>query len=206
MSRVQAVLCRSAPWGAFTRRLVLPWALQGTRLSGEILEIGAGSGAMAEQVLATTPAVTMCVTDFDPTMVSTAVERLARFGTRVTARHADATALPFGAASFDTVLSWIMLHHTVAWEQALAEAVRVLRPGGMLLGYDLVGAGPMRWLGRAEGADHRMVAIDEIRAELARLPVVDVAVRPGLGQVVMRFKARRAPWSARPGSGAIDRS
>jgi SAM-dependent methyltransferase len=86
-----------------------------------------------------------------------------------------------------------MLHHTVAWEKALTEAVRVLRPGGLLLGYDLVGAGPTRWLHRAEDADHRMVGIDELRAELARLPVVDVSVRPGLGRVVMRFKARRAP-------------
>ncbi|MDP9333335.1 MAG: class I SAM-dependent methyltransferase [Actinomycetota bacterium] len=193
MSRVEKAFCRSAPWRAFTRHLVLPWALQGTRLGGEVLEIGAGSGAMAEELLATTPAITMCVTDFDQAMVSTAVKNLAGFGTRITARQADATALPFGDASFDTVLSWIMLHHTVAWEKALTEAVRVLRPGGLLLGYDLVAAGAMRWLHRAEDADHRMVGIDELRAELERLPVVDVSVRPGLGRVVMRFKARRAP-------------
>jgi ubiquinone/menaquinone biosynthesis C-methylase UbiE len=193
MSRVEKAVCRSAPWRVFTRHLVLPWALQGTRLSGEVLEIGAGSGAMAEELLATTPAITMCVTDFDQTMVSSAVEKLARFGTRVTARQADATALPFGDSSFDTVVSWIMLHHTVAWEKTLSEAVRVLRPGGLLLAYDLIDAGPMRWLHRAEHADHRMVGIDELRSELARLPVVDVSVRPGLGHVVMRFKARRAP-------------
>jgi ubiquinone/menaquinone biosynthesis C-methylase UbiE len=192
MSRVEKAACRSASWRAFTRHVVLPWALQGTRLSGEVLEIGAGSGAMAEELLATTPDMTICVTDFDQTMVSTAVDRLAGFGTRVTARQADATALPFGDSSFDTVLSWIMLHHTVAWENALTEAVRVLRPGGLLLGYDLVGTGPMRWLHPAEDVDHRMVGIDELRAELARLPVVDVAVRPGLRRVVMRFKASRA--------------
>ncbi|MCU1461818.1 MAG: hypothetical protein JWO37_1893 [Acidimicrobiales bacterium] len=193
MSRVEKAVCRSAPWRVFTRRLVLPWALQGIALSGEVLEIGGGSGAMAEQLLATTPAITMCVTDFDQTMVSSAVEKLTRFGTRVTARQADATALPFADSSFDTVVSWIMLHHTVAWEKALSEAVRVLRPGGLLVAYDLVDAGPMRWLHRAEPADHRMIGIDELRAELARLPVVDVSVRPGLGHVVMRFNARRAP-------------
>jgi ubiquinone/menaquinone biosynthesis C-methylase UbiE len=192
MSRVEKAFCRSAPWRAFTRHVVLPWALQGTRLDGEVLEIGAGSGAMAQELLATTPAITMCVTDFDQSMVSTSVKNLAGFGTRITARRADATALPVGDSSFDTVLSWIMLHHTVAWEKALTEAVRVLRPGGLLLGYDLVGAGPMRWLHGAEDADHRMVGIDELRAELARLPVVDVSVRPGLARVVMRVKARRA--------------
>jgi ubiquinone/menaquinone biosynthesis C-methylase UbiE len=204
MSRAERAVCRSAPWRTFTRHLVLPWALQGTRLGGEVLEIGAGSGAMAEELLATTPAVTMCVTDFDQAMVSTAANRLAGFGTRVTARQADATALPFDDSSFDTVVSWIMLHHTVAWEHALTEAVRVLRPGGSLLGYDLVNAAPLRWLHRADDADHRMIAIDELRAELERLPVVDVSVRPGLGRVVMRFKARRGPTpsTGRPGGDA----
>ena len=37
-----------------------------------------------------------------------------------------------------TVLSWVMLHHTVEWERALAEAIRVLRPSGQLVGYDLL--------------------------------------------------------------------
>jgi ubiquinone/menaquinone biosynthesis C-methylase UbiE len=170
MSRVEKAVCRSSPWRAFTRRVVLPWALQGARLNGEVLEIGAGSGAMAKELLATTPAVSMCVTDVDQSMVSTAVGNLAGFGTRVTARQADATELPFGDSSFDAVLSWIMLHHTIAWERALAEAVRVLRPGGSLIGYDLVNAGPLRWLHRS-----------------------DVSVRPGFGRVVMRFTARRAP-------------
>jgi SAM-dependent methyltransferase len=181
MSPVQKASCRSAPWRAFTCQLVLPWAFQRTQLTGEVQEIGAGSGAMAEELLATTLAITICVTDFDQSMVSIAVENLARFGSRVTARQADATALPFGDSSFDTVLSWIMLHHTVAWEKALTEAVRVLRPGGLLLGYDLVNAGPMRWLGQTEDADHRMVGIDELRAELARLPVVTSRCARGSG-------------------------
>src|SRR4051812_6283523 len=122
MSRLEKAACRSAPWRGFTRRVVLPWALQGTPLCGDVLELGAGSGAMAEQVLASTPAIAMCVTDFDEAMVSTAGARLAPFGTRVTTQQADATALPFDDSSFDAVLSWIMLHHTIDWEAALAEA------------------------------------------------------------------------------------
>ena len=196
MSRVEKAVCRSVPWRAFTRRVVLPWALQRIPLTGEVLEIGAGSGAMAEEVLATSPAVTLCVTDFDEAMVATAADRLARFGPRVTARQADATALPFADASFDAVLSWIMLHHTIDWETALSEAVRVLRPDGLLLGYDLVGAGPMRWIHPPSDADHRPVGIDELRAELARLPLLEVSVRPGRGHVVMRFMARKAPAPA----------
>jgi ubiquinone/menaquinone biosynthesis C-methylase UbiE len=129
MSRLEAAFCRSAPWRVFTQRAVLPWALQGMRPEGQILEIGAGSGAMAGGLLGSYRGVTMTVTDFDPQMVATAADLLAPFGDRVTARWADATALPFPGCSFDMVLSWIMLHHTLKWEQALVEAVRVVRPG-----------------------------------------------------------------------------
>src|SRR5215472_9446926 len=40
MSRLEAVFCRSAPWRVFTQRAVLPWALQGMRPEGRVLEIG----------------------------------------------------------------------------------------------------------------------------------------------------------------------
>jgi hypothetical protein len=36
------------------------------------------------------------------------------------------------------VLSVLMLHHLVVWEQALAEAVRVLRLGGLIVVADLL--------------------------------------------------------------------
>jgi spermidine synthase len=43
--------CRSAPWRWFARHVILPWALQGEPLRGDVLEIGAGSGAMAAELL-----------------------------------------------------------------------------------------------------------------------------------------------------------
>jgi ubiquinone/menaquinone biosynthesis C-methylase UbiE len=45
----------------------------------------------------------------------------------------DATALPFERASFDLVTTARTLHHIARPELVLAEAVRVLRPGGTLL-------------------------------------------------------------------------
>src|SRR5437763_5388992 len=171
MSPFEAAFCRSAPWRLFARRLVLPWALQGIRPQGRVLEIGAGSGAMAAELLAMFDDITMCVTDLDDDMVTAAAERLAPFGDRVECRQADATALPFADASFDTVLSWIMLHHTVEWEKALAECVRVLRPGGHLVGYDVMATRPMRLLQRHDGEEVRMMRLGELRAALGGLAV-----------------------------------
>jgi ubiquinone/menaquinone biosynthesis C-methylase UbiE len=48
----------------------------------------------------------------------------------------DATALPFPAASFDLVTTARTLHHVARPERVLAEAVRVLGPGGTMLVVD----------------------------------------------------------------------
>jgi ubiquinone/menaquinone biosynthesis C-methylase UbiE len=189
MNPVEAAWCRSAPWRLFARRLVLPWALQGVRPRGRVLEIGAGSGAMAAELLAMFDDITMCVTDFDDAMVAAAAERLAPFGHRVECRQADATSLPFDDGSFDAVLSWIMLHHTMAWEKALGEAARVLRPGGRLIGYDLLASRPFQLLHSTESGHHQIIREDQVEPVLKDLALDDVAVRRGRGGFVVRFNA-----------------
>jgi ubiquinone/menaquinone biosynthesis C-methylase UbiE len=194
MTSTESVLCRSLPWRAFTRRVVLPWGLQGFRPSGDVLEIGAGSGAMAAEVLRAHPAVRMTATDVDPTMVESIRRGLAAYGDRSTAQKADATSLPFGDASFDAVLSWIMLHHTIEWEQALSEIVRVLRPRGWFVGYDLLATAPRlhRHDHSGEHAHVRTMSIDEFSAAVAALPVDQSHITRGLGGLVVKFKLRKA--------------
>jgi ubiquinone/menaquinone biosynthesis C-methylase UbiE len=192
MSRFEAGFCRSSPWRGFARRIVLPWALQGHEPVGRVLEIGAGSGAMAAGVLATHPRATVVATDVDRAMVDRAARLLARFGGRGEARQADAAALPFEDGSFDVVLSWLMLHHTVRWEQSLAEVVRVLRPGGHVLAYDLLPTLPLRLLHHHEGGEVRMLTFDRLRRELETLPVDRAVLTSGLGGFVGRFALRKA--------------
>ena len=192
MSAVEQAWCRSLPWRAFTRRVVFPWAIGDTDLHGDVLELGSGSGAMAVELLDRYPTIRLTATDVDPAMRAAATQRLAPYGDRARVRAADATTLPFEDASFDAVVTFIMLHHVIDWEQALAEIARVLRPGGILAGYDLVESTASRLTHRLDRSPHRMASIDDLRTRLDGLPFDDVTVAPALGRLVTRFRARRA--------------
>jgi ubiquinone/menaquinone biosynthesis C-methylase UbiE len=146
---------------------------------------------MAARLLATYPTLRITVTDYDQAMVAAARARLVPFGDRAGAQQADATRLPFPDDRFDAVLSFIMLHHVIGWEAALGEAVRVLRPGGVLIGYDLVASRLARWLHQAEGAGHRLMTLGQLRDRLDDLPTETTTLRPGPAGLVVRFRARK---------------
>lgn len=190
MTRLAQLMCRSAPWRLFAGRVVLPWALQGHELDGAVLEIGCGSGAMAAETLRKYPDVHLTATDFDDSMVAVARRRLAEFGARAEVRQADATALPFPDGSFDVVQSFIMLHHVIQWEQAFAEMVRVLRPNGWIIGYDLLGDGAGRILNGREH-DTRVMRQVELRRVLDELVEIRASIKPGFGGLVARFTAQK---------------
>lgn len=193
MSRFESAFCRSAPWRAFAGKLVSR-ALQGVELKGDVLEIGCGSGAMAAEILRRFPDVRFTATDFDEAMVAEARGRLAKFGDRVAVERADATRLPYEDGRFDAVLLFIMLHHVIDWEPAVREAVRVLRPGGVLVGYDVVASPPARFLHAVQRETHRLVARREF-ADLVSDPALGLAetrVRPALGGLAMRFRVQKA--------------
>ena len=192
MSTVERLACQSRPWRVFTQRLVLPWALGGAALRGDVLELGSGSGAMAAALLDRFDGIRLTATDVDPAMRAAASAALARYGHRAEVQDADATRLAFADASFDVVVSCIMLHHVIAWEAALAEVARVLRPGGTFVGYDLMQSGPNRLLHRVDGSTHRLASATDVRERLEALPFVNIRVRPALGGLVARFGAERA--------------
>jgi ubiquinone/menaquinone biosynthesis C-methylase UbiE len=168
-------------------RLVAPWALQGTHPHGDVLEIGAGVGAMAHHLLSVTPDIRMIVTDVDADMCSIASRNLRRFGTTVIVQQADANDLPFGDGSLEYVLSFLMLHHTGDWRQTVQDAVRVLRPGGRFVGFDIEAGGPLHHPERFEVLIRR----GELDRFLPTLPVTDVRIRSGLARMVVRFVATK---------------
>ena len=191
MSAIEGAFCRSTAWGSFSRRVVLPWALDGRQLIGDVLEIGSGNGAMVEGGARLFPSAHLTATDVDDAMVAAARTRLAQHE-NVRVERADVTALPFDGVSFDAVTSYLMLHHVIAWQEALSEAWRVLKPGGTFLGYDLTDTRIARLIHRVDGSPHRMIAPAEMRDGLVCAGFVDVTVGVSVRAHLMRFRARKS--------------
>jgi ubiquinone/menaquinone biosynthesis C-methylase UbiE len=190
MSSVESAFCRSAPWRSFARHRVLPWALAGRPLSGDVLEIGAGSGAMAAGVNSAFPDARLTLTDIDEAMVSTARSRLA--GRRgVVVEQADVAALPFNDRAFDVVTSYLMLHHVVVWKAALTEAARVLRPGGIFLGYDLTDTLVAGLIHRLDRSPFQMLSAAELGAGLAEAGFIAITVEASVRGHLVRFSAEK---------------
>jgi ubiquinone/menaquinone biosynthesis C-methylase UbiE len=191
MSKVESLFCRSVPWRGFASHVVVPWALGDTLPSGRVLEIGGGSGAMAAQLLARFPELSMTVADIDPTMLASARQRLARFGKRVDVQRADVNSLAFPDATLDQAYCWLMLHHAIKWEDALGELVRVVRPGGVVVGYDLLDTTVARTIHRLDRSAHRLFSAAALKERLSRLPGVTASCDIAVDGLVARFEIVR---------------
>jgi ubiquinone/menaquinone biosynthesis C-methylase UbiE len=103
---------------------------------GKLLDIGTGTGQMLELLA---PRISSGVgLDASRAMLALARSRLSRPGlTHCTVRLGDMYRLPMADASFDHVVLQMVLHYAEDPAAALAEAVRVLRPGGTLVVVDL---------------------------------------------------------------------
>jgi len=97
---------------------------------GDVLDIASGDGVLAE-LLAPHAKRYVCI-DASPRVVAAARERL-RGLANVDVREGDMHALPFADASFDLVVLMHALTYAARPAVAVAEAARVLRPGGRML-------------------------------------------------------------------------
>jgi ubiquinone/menaquinone biosynthesis C-methylase UbiE len=103
---------------------------------GRMLDIGTGTGRMLE-LLAPRVAAALGV-DASRAMLALARARLARPGLEHCAvRLGDMYRLPLGDGGYDLVMLQMVLHHAEDPAGVLAEAARVLRPGGRLVVIDL---------------------------------------------------------------------
>jgi len=106
-------------------------ALLAGRSLGRLLDVGTGTGRMAELLEPAAEAVVAL--DNSPEMLRLARARLQHLAPgRVELVQGDFAALPFADAVFDTVLFHQVLHYAQAPETVLAEAARVTRAHGRI--------------------------------------------------------------------------
>ena len=134
MNAIHRKLCQSDGWATAMRTQVLPWAVGDVPLDGDVLELGPGYGITTRWLADHGGRLT--AVEVDPTL---AADLRKKFDGEVNIHDGDATALPFADKSFDAVVCFTMLHHVPSPEQQnqlFAEAMRVLRPGGVFAGSD----------------------------------------------------------------------
>jgi ubiquinone/menaquinone biosynthesis C-methylase UbiE len=123
-----------------------PWVC--AQATGDTLEVAVGTGLNLQFYPAE---VELTGVDLSPAMLGIARTRARQLGRVVDLREADAQALPFPAASFDTVVCTFSLCAIPDECRAVSEMTRVLRPGGLLLLADHIAGAtwPVRALQRA---------------------------------------------------------
>jgi SAM-dependent methyltransferase len=92
-----------------------------------VADIGAGTGALLGAILAASPAARVVAVDASAEML-----HIARSQRGAQALLADALALPLADETTDAVLLAYVLFHLPDPARAVAEAARVLRPGGRI--------------------------------------------------------------------------
>ena len=110
--------------------LLVP-ALQG-RQGARILDIASASGEPSATLAAALPQAQVLATDFVAPYLEIGRARAARLGlTNLQFEQADGENLTYGDASFDALTCSLGLMFMPSFRKALAEAARVLKPGGI---------------------------------------------------------------------------
>lgn len=99
----------------------------------DLLEIGCGAGAVLHVIGSAKPQAALYGIDIEPKQIERAKQHLSSLPNRKDLRVGDAAALPWDDNRFDCVFFMWMLEHLRDQQPVLAEALRVLRPGGRVV-------------------------------------------------------------------------
>lgn len=191
MNENHARLCPTPEWAAHIQNEVLPELFQLANLGGDMLELGPGPGAATGWLRHRVRR--LVVVEADERAANLLLERFA--ATNVEVVLGDATVLEFPDESFDAVGSFTTLHHvpTSALQQRLlAEALRVLRPGGSHIGSDSLASNEMH-LFHADDT-YNPIEPSSLLLGLQMLGFVEITLKVGGS---LQFVAHKPPTTQR---------
>ena len=93
------------------------WLSEVVPADGRVIDLGGGTGALAESMLTTLPKVRLEIWDIDPKMLAVARERLQKFGPRISLRERSFTE-PLDPC--DAVIATLSLHHVSTLDEKRA--------------------------------------------------------------------------------------
>lgn len=118
-------------WSRIVAREFLAWL--GDATAGACVDVGCGTGALTQTVLATHERARVNAIDASTGFVSYA--RARTDDSRATFTVADARALPFATESVDAAISALVLNFVPTPAAAVADMTRVVRRGGIVATY-----------------------------------------------------------------------
>jgi SAM-dependent methyltransferase len=116
------------------------------RAGQKYLDLGCGNGA-APIYLAQKYPLDVTGIDIDPDQIRLA-EQQSHGMNNVHFQTNDGRRLPFLEGAFDIVSTNKVMHHVPNWPEAIAEMIRVLKPGGYFIYADLIYPGWLAALGK----------------------------------------------------------
>jgi SAM-dependent methyltransferase len=146
-------------WSRLVAREFIAWLAMPPRLRW--LDVGCGTGALTQAVLA--DAAPVAVTGVDPSEGFVATARKRMTDARAAFHIGDAQKLPLDAAAVDVSVSGLVLNFVPDPAKAVAEMRRVVRPGGTIALYLWDYAGEMQLIRRFWDA---AVALDPAARDL----------------------------------------
>jgi ubiquinone/menaquinone biosynthesis C-methylase UbiE len=160
-----------------------------------VLDVGCGTGSLAIAAKRRVGAAgSVHGVDASPEMVDRARRKTTKTGVEVAFQTAIVEALPFPDASFDVVLSTLVLHHlpSAVRQQGVREMRRVLKPEGRVLAVDFVTPAPERRGLLARLHRHGHLAVQDIVELLSEvgLRIVEIG---SVGISDLQFVVATAP-------------
>jgi ubiquinone/menaquinone biosynthesis C-methylase UbiE len=140
-----------------------------------MLDLGAGTAQIPIEFARRDPTVHITAVDAALSMLALARTNIGKAGLtdRIDLTLADAKRLPFNSGSFSVVISNSIFHHLPDPGDAIAEAIRVAAPGGLLFHRDLARPGD-------ESALQQLVAIYSVESTPYQRNLFADSLRAGL--------------------------
>ena len=169
-------------------------------IGNDCLDLGTGTALIPIELCNRDEEVRVMATDASTIMLDLARYQLEvnNLTSRIQLHFGDVKKLVFESSFFDTVMSNSLVHHLPSHDSFLLEALRVLRPGGLLFIRDLCRPESQEQLdllmltyGANESEGSRQMLLQSLHAAISLSEIRNLALQAGLSSVCVAMTSDR---------------